>query len=63
MSWYNPLVIVVHVSQVFQTFQVLQVFQVAPLICVNYLDHLLGQDIAKAHLPIFKITEAMRVFF
>ena len=55
MSWYNHLVIVVHFSQVFQTYQVLQVFQVALLICVNYFDHLLEQDIAKAHLPFFKL--------
>ena len=63
MSRYNHLVTVLHVCQVFQAFQVLQVFQVALLICVNYIDHLLGRDIAKAHLPIFKITEAIRIFF
>ena len=62
MSRYNHLVTVLHVCQVFQAFQVLQVFQVALLIYANYLDHLLGQVTAKAHLPIFKITEAIRIF-
>ena len=57
MSWYNPLVIVVHVSQVFQTFQVFQVFQVALLIYVNYLDHNWDKLLPK---PIYLFSKLLR---